>query len=305
MATRWWYDIIAEEEDVRINRLVQMTDVQWKQEVTKTMRSCRGDLTACMAMLDRMDAERTAAKVAPVAAPARSARDVNFGAWRDMVDEPEKYGSDLEAEWLALDTQLCASVGRWRLEGHWLQKEADLEEAATNAQQTWRDAFAQVARLAAEKGEREWFRRDIKRLVLRRRNALLLIQAVVRGHLVRSRVNFRDCCMCLAHRISPLKTDVGMMCCECAEQGPHEDITGPVADPWNWFRADFTDGRKRQRMACKTCESAPATDCVLGVWYCQGCVDETQSCRECGDTFLTGTGPGMGFCDRDCARAGW
>ena len=153
--------------------------------------------------------------------------------------------------------------------------------------------------------QREWFRRDIKRLVLRRRNALLLIQAVVRGHLVRSRVTFRDCCMCLSHRISPLKTDVGMMCSECAEQGPHEDITGPVADPWNWFRADFTDDRKRQRLACKTCESAPATDCVLGVWYCQGCVDDTQSCRECGDTFLTGTGPGMGFCDRECARAGW
>jgi hypothetical protein len=47
--------------------------------------------------------------------------------------------------------------------------------------------------------------------------------------------------MCLSHRICPLETDVGMMCRTCAEQGPHEDITGPVADPWNWFRADYVD----------------------------------------------------------------
>jgi hypothetical protein len=43
--------------------------------------------------------------------------------------------------------------------------------------------------------------------------------------------------MCLSHRICPLRTPVGMMCRACQEQGPYEDITGPVADEWNWFRA--------------------------------------------------------------------
>jgi hypothetical protein len=47
--------------------------------------------------------------------------------------------------------------------------------------------------------------------------------------------------MCLSHRICPLQTGAGMMCRSCQEQGPYEDITGPVADEWNWFRAEGVD----------------------------------------------------------------
>lgn len=315
--------------------------------------------------------------VASVPRKAKSERDVAFGAWRDMVDEPEKYGSDLENEWLALDAELRAGSGHWRLEAHWLSKEAELEEALANAQLTWRDIFTRVARLAAQKGEREWFRRDVHRILKANRKAArkqvkktnkaaTKIQAAFRGHLMRTKLNFLDCCMCLAHTVCPLDTEVGMMCRACAEQGPHEDITG-CDDPWNWFRADYVDqtlpmleeprpatgmggclfcrkdGYKGQNTendpffcgvacqtkydrwvdsqynprvpqypfypltkrvceACNMCDSAPATERISGVLYCDNCLDDQETCRECRSLFLKGTGPGMGFCDNDCRR---
>lgn len=299
--------------------------------------------------------------VASVPRKATSEREVAFGAWRDMVDEPEKYGSDLENEWLALDAELRAGSGHWRLEAHWLSKEAELEEALVNAQLTWRDIFTRVARLAAQKGEREWFRRDVHRILKANRkaarkqvkktnNAATKIQAAIRGHQMRTKLNFLDCCMCLAHTVCPLETDVGMMCRACAEQGPHEDITGPVSDPWNWFREDYVD----QTLPMLD-EPRPATG-MGGCLFCRkdgykgqntendpffcGAVCQTKydrwvdqqynprvpqypfyplaerarepvgrleasdatRCRECGDDFLEGTGPGMDFCSRDCMR---
>ena len=298
--------------------------------------------------------------VASVPRKATSEREVAFGAWRDMVDEPEKYGSDLENEWLALDAELRAGSGHWRLEAHWLSKEAELEEALANAQLTWRDIFTRVARLAAQKGEREWFRRDVHRILKANRkaarkqvkktnNAATKIQAAIRGHQMRTKLNFLDCCMCLAHTVCPLETDVGMMCRACAEQGPHEDITG-CDDPWNWFRADYVD----QTLPMLE-EPRPATG-MGGCLFCRkdgykgqntendpffcGAVCQTKydrwvdnqhnprvpeypfcpltkraqepvgrfeasdatRCRECGDDFLEGTGPGMGFCDNECRR---
>lgn len=275
-------------------------------------------------MMSWFDIVEPCRAVASVPCKVNSEREIAFAAWRDMADEPQKYGDDI-AEWLALDAVLRASPGHWRVEAYWLSKEAELESKETDAQAPWRCLYSQVAVLAAQKGQREWFRRDIQRIrkahrkterkqskavtkiqavwrgflgrkraakkakkvAKKAKKAATLIQAAVRGHQARNQVEHMNCCMCLAHRVCPLKTDVGMMCIECAEQGPHEDITGPVADPWNWFRADFTDVR--------------ASDPLC---LCDECLDK-QSCRECGDTFLEGTGPGMGFCDRECARAGW
>ena len=45
--------------------------------------------------------------------------------------------------------------------------------------------------------------------------------------------------MCLSHRISPLKTNVGYMCRDCAQLGPYEDLV--EEDPWNWHRAEYVD----------------------------------------------------------------
>lgn len=170
--------------------------------------------------------------------------EMNFAVWRDMIEEPEKYGDDI-CEWLELDEKLTTGSGRWRLGAYWLRKEAAVKRAEEDAvreeakeQAAWRSIFAGIAKQAADAGMKRWLARDVKKFVNRIRNAAVTIQAAVRGHQVRTKQPWRDCCMCLSHRVSPLKTDVGMMCRGCAEQGPYEDETGPLPDPWNWFRAD-------------------------------------------------------------------
>jgi hypothetical protein len=296
-----WYDVMAAEEQSQTVRIIRMTPMEWKAETQRILRTARGDVRGALVYIRDMEVERASAAAASVPVEQIPVnRDLRV--WRDMVEEPEKYGEDI-TEWLELDAKLRAGSGRWRVHAYWLEKEAALEKAECDAQSEWRAVYSAVARQAANEGMRAWAVRDIKRHVARFRKAIACIQSAVRGHQTRNRLAFRDCCMCLSHRICPLKTDVGMMCRECAEQGPHTDITGPVSDTWNWFRADYTDSRKW--LACKVCESAPATDCVLGVWYCEDCLDDNQLCRECGDTFLAGTGPGMGFCDRECMQSAW
>lgn len=98
--------------------------------------------------------------------------------------------------------------------------------------------------------------------------AIAKFQALWRGYRSRSNDVHQDCCMCLSHRICPLKTDVGHMCRACGEDGPHVDAV--ENDPWNWFRADYVD-------------EAPVY----------------ASCRWCMCTMDKGQ---QEFCDQDCKR---
>ena len=130
------------------------------------------------------------------------ARQVSFSAverYTDMCDEPWKYGDDiLEVEELHEKVK-----GEPQVTAFWERKDRELEQK-----------------------ERE-------RVI---RAAGMLIQKVVRGHMVRINNPHLDCCMCLSHRISPFKTSVGFMCPDCARMGPYEDVVED--DPWNWHRAD-------------------------------------------------------------------
>jgi hypothetical protein len=169
-----------------------------------------------------------------------TALERDFALWKDMVENPSQYGDDI-VEWLDLNEQLLKTRKSWKIERYWrsIEEEKAREEAALQSQ--WRSAFSPIAKEAAALGARRWVQRDIQACLRRFRTAATTIQAAVRGHQVRSKQTFRDCCMCLSHRISPLKTLVGHMCRGCAEQGPYEDTTGPLSDPWDWFRADYVD----------------------------------------------------------------
>ena len=138
---------------------------------------------------------------------------VGYGAWKDMAEEPWKYGDDIE-DWLDLDTELRQAPGRWRLEAHW---------AAVQQRQDWERLEGMLWKAWHE-------------YVHRKSQAVVKIQALVRGHLARNKLPWRNCCMCLAHHVSPIKTDVGFMCRKCSEDGPHSDLIG-MDDPWDWFRA--------------------------------------------------------------------
>jgi hypothetical protein len=251
--SRSWYDIMAEEEKAQETRLLRMSAAEWKDEGRRMLRGWRGDIRLCVRYLDEVDRKRAAfaaprPPVAPVARVPRSKFDIDFALWRDMVDEPAKYGDDI-IEWLALDEALSKGEGRWRLGAYWHEKDAQ-------------EAEAEKARQANE-------------VFQKRMEAATVIAAAVRGYQTRNSQPFLDCCMCLSHCISPLKTDVGMMCRACAEQGPYTDLV--ENDPWNWFRADYVD-------------LAPSA-----------VVMEYEPCREC--TCPLEEGQTNGFCDRDCEYA--
>jgi hypothetical protein len=280
--TRSWYDIIVEQEAREEARLLSMSAADWRAEGTRILRTWRGKtIQPCIDYLNRIERMRATvnsrpAVTAPAAVRPRTEFDLDFAIWKDMIEEPAKYGDDI-CEWLALNEKLTQGSGRWRLNAYWLQVEAEQKAKEEALVAPWRTLYSSIAKEAAFAGERAWIRRDIKRLVDRVRNSVVKIQAAVRGHLVRTKQPFRDCCMCLSHRVCPLKTDAGMMCRECARQGPYEDITGPLDDGWNWFRADFVD-------------LAPA---AVGF-------DPSFLPPTCGWCFATLEDGQPSFCDRDC-----
>jgi hypothetical protein len=232
MATLNWFDMMATEEDTAEDRMVRMTAEEWRAEARSLIRTWRGDLRQCITFLDAMDARRAAYGAAQPAVQEpriRTEFDVDFALWRDMIDEPAKYGDDI-GEWLELNERLTQGPGRWRLGAFWDQKQAELEDTLATL------ALAETSR--------------------RRTEAATVIQSAIRGHLARAKQPFRDCCMCLSHRISPLVTDVGCMCRGCAEQGPYTEETGPIADPWSEFRGDFVDPVQPAPIRmCRYCET--------------------------------------------------
>ena len=146
-----------------------------------------------------------------VVAPARVSK---FAVWKDMAEEPWKYGDDI-GDWLVLDDELRVSSGRWRIGAFWEKEQRRLNWEYLRAllQKAWVEYTTRKARMATR------------------------IQALWRGHAVRQRMVWRDCCMCLAHHVSPIKTEVGFMCRKCSEDGPYVDLIG-MDDPWEWFRAE-------------------------------------------------------------------
>jgi len=162
----------------------------------------------------------------------------------DMAEYPWQYGDDMLDVWEPLDEQLRETDSQ-RVEAYW--RDRDVREKAEQArveervqrvkraEASRRAAFLPIAQAAAMKGARRWIDRDIKAIVARFRNAAIKIQAFARGYLVRCNNPHLDCCMCLSHRISPLKTEVGFMCRSCGNAGPFTEIV--EGDGWNWFRA--------------------------------------------------------------------
>lgn len=160
----------------------------------------------------------------------------------DMADEPWKYSDEDMFAWEKLDERLRAGPERAAVEAYWADRdarqaaeEARVEERYRAEKDALREVFALVAKEAAKVGLKRWIDRDIKAIVKRFKGSAIKMQAIVRGYQTRCKTPQLDCCMCLSHRISPLKTSVGYVCRDCAVLGPYEDLV--EADPWNWHRA--------------------------------------------------------------------
>lgn len=283
-----WYAMYAAEEERSRMRIFRLSPAAWRAESNLLIRQANPyRIQAVIGFVRKMDEMRVNPPLPPsrpVVPERMSAEDTDWNLWKDMVENPAEFGDDI-VEWLDLDEKLRAGPKRWRVDAYWLRKE---EEKAEKEREKWekeeaerapyRELYSRIAKEAAAKGMKTWVERDVKRFVARIQNAAVRIQATVRGHLARSKMGFLDCCMCLSHRICPLETDVGRMCRACAEQGPYEDLTGPVADPWNWMRADYVD-RASKFKECEWCNECgswlPVEDLKVnsrsGAYYCRAC----------------------------------
>lgn len=196
-----WFDLMAGEEQAETSRILRMNVAEWENEEQHILKTWNGDIRECLNYLNEMNRLREQVTVSPVKQEIRTQFQRDFALWRDMLEEPEKYGDDI-TDWLELNDNLMSGTGRWRV-----------------------DAFYTL--------------HEVRQELARRNHAATIIQAAVRGHQSRNRLPIRDCSMCLAHRICPLETDVGRICTECASDGPYTEITGPIEDPWNWFRCSW------------------------------------------------------------------
>lgn len=186
--TESWYDIILEAEALRESTLLRMTEAEWKEESKRIIHTWHGDLRACIQYLDKIDNKRSPKPVIPPPPPPPKVLtefDIDFGLWKDMIDDPWKYGDEI-TEWLELDEKLTKQSGRWRLGAYWLEKE-DEEN-----------------------------RKNVQRLVNQQHGAATRIQAAVRGHMARNKQSFRNCYLCLSHCISPFSFQNENICSDCA-----------------------------------------------------------------------------------------
>jgi len=165
--------------------------------------------------------------------------------YTDMADEPWKYGDEDLFAWLDLDEKLRAGPERSDVESYWRSRDALLQAEQARKDVSYkaelrvlRSKFTPIAKQVAARAMKRWIDNDIKRIVKRFKGSATKIQALVRGYQSRCHNPHLDCCMCLSHRMCPIKTDVGYMCRDCGEMGPYEDVV--ENDPWNWQRADYT-----------------------------------------------------------------
>jgi hypothetical protein len=185
---RPWGDWMVQMDEDRNERIVRMTDAEWKECAKQviTNNRGRGDLRPVLNWLDAMDAKRTEFKAktaAPVIVRDMSPAAVMFRVWKDMILEPAKYGDDDWEEWLLMDRELTSGPGRWRVAAFWLELEAEQK--------------AQLLEVYATR-----------------------IQAAWRGHCTRDSTPGLNCEGCLAHKPSPKQFN-GMHLCKGCVQDQH------------------------------------------------------------------------------------
>lgn len=186
-----------------------------------------------------------------------------FALYQDMADEPWKYGDDI-LSFEEMDDELRGGVERAQVESYWQNREvlqqaelARREEMYAQEVKCLRKVLLPILKQAAKLAAKRWVEGDIRRHVLKFKTSATKIQALVRGYQARCKNHHLDCCMCLSHRICPLRTEVGYMCRDCAKVGPFEDLV--ENDAWNWHRAEYVDEAPKQELCC-WCNTKFATE---------------------------------------------
>jgi hypothetical protein len=289
--TKPWGDMLYEDEQHRKQALLRMPEPEWLACVNAYFTRLRGNgraLVSALSWFTRMEAERAAVQ-APEPVPEMDEVTRNWRVWQDMVEEPEKYGSDI-GDWVALDEEVRRGPKRWRVDAYWY----DIVRAMEAEEQA---------------------------------NAATKIQALWRGHQTRYELAPRfTCARCLTHTVCWVAWEdrEHWLCEPCAcewsaalrELGEQLEVEEELAAYEARVQEDREQGLEDE--VCAECgdDIVQYAAKVGGEWFCAACIHNwtecdrcsravglgdrcDNHCKECGDS-LTGLGVTNDFCSGDC-----
>ena len=273
--TKPWGDMLYDEQQNRKLALLRMPEPEWLACVNAYFNRLRGNgaaLLSALAWATQVAAERSAFRTPAAPAPEMDEDTRTWRVWKDMVEEPEKYGSDI-GEWIALDEEVRRGPKRWRVDAFWNARVRELEEEQA--------VFATK------------------------------IQALWRGHVARTVLGERfNCGRCLRHIACPerLEVDDLYVCRDCKAEWDElwrqfgEDLAAEEED-------DLCDdcGEETVMYGAAVGELHLCPDCIHDWEVCTRCDRAKRAagrcenhCTECGEE-LTGIGGGAGgFCSAEC-----
>lgn len=204
-----WYDIMVTEED----RLLAISLEEWTVERRRLVET-QGK--GCLPFVNRIDYVRRTLWHAKKDARPLVMEPPQLRYYRDVADEPWKYGDDAFETWNELDRDLPNYPGRWRVAAYWARREEDeilapqrarFFDLLRRAQSEFEDKIALAVKLQAlVRGYR----------VRKHLNAAATkIQSLVRGHQLRCSVRYMDCAECLAHGVAPHMVEGRHICGMC------------------------------------------------------------------------------------------
>lgn len=272
--TKPWGDLLYEEEQNRKMAFLRMPQPEWFACVNAYFNRLKGNgsaLISALAWFQDMEGKRNAVQAPPAPVPEMDEDTRNWRVWRDMVEDPEKYGSDI-GEWVALDEEVRRGPKRWRVDAYWNAKVREIEEEQADA--------------------------------------ATRIQALWRGYITRYVLAPRfNCARCLKHCACPTEWDDPMtwICADCTVEwndalrklgeeleAEEEDACGDCGDELVSYAARMGD-----TWFCPACihDWEPCPRCPRAKRVGGRC---DNHCRVCGDE-LTGMGGGHGgFCCYEC-----
>jgi hypothetical protein len=209
-----WYDMMATEDDA----LLDLSLEDWTA-LRVTLMKTRPAFTT------RIDHLRRALWYARKDRRTVTPEMPQMRYYRDIADEPWKYGDDAFEQWQLLDNDLPKFPGRWRVEAYWTMR---LEEEVLAPQRL--RFFALLQQAQAEFEAKVKVAKNLQALFRKRQlhQTIAKLQAVVRGHQQRCRINWMDCAECLAHGPTAYEVEGRCVCqtcydsmgwCECAHCG--------------------------------------------------------------------------------------
>jgi hypothetical protein len=200
-----WYDMVSTEED----RLLDLSLEDWTAERINLMKT----RPAFATRIDHLRRDLYYARK-DRRTPTPDMPQMRY--YRDVADEPWKYGDDAFEQWLLLDNDLPKFPGRWRVDAYWTRREEDeilapqrvrFFDLLTRAQSEFTAKVAAATKIQAlVRGQ----------MVRTRLNAAATkIQALIRGHQLRCSVRFMDCAECLGHGVAPHIVEGRHICRTC------------------------------------------------------------------------------------------